>query len=183
MEKLFFGFVAAVVFNTPAAADVSKSELGKMALGSESATITLDYNQYHPDGPTSSSTYGGYHPGIDYRAKYVPIYSPINGVVESGMGGKFGTLAIKKDGSDTRMIFLHMSKFHVEPGQRVQVGCNLGISGSTGANAPHLHIEARVNKTRAAWYFRSSGDTGVNKSPEEIPPEFVEVRQSKPCVP
>jgi len=164
-----------------ASAAVTKNQLGQMILGTSSVVITQDYLAYYKDGPTSATTKGGYHPGIDYRAKQpVPLYSPLDGVVES-VGGSYGTLAIKKNGSDTRIIIMHMSEFWVKKGDKVQTGCALGKSGTKGTGAYHVHVEARVNKNNGAYYFKSKTDTGSNKSPELIPPSYKAVMASTPC--
>ena len=159
----------------PALADagVIKKQLGQMMLGSTSVTITQDYLDYYDKGPTGPNTSGGYHPGIDYRAaRSTPLYAPLDGVVVSA-GGSYGTLVIKKDGSDTNIIVMHMSEFAVKAGDKVQTGCRIGKSGNVGTTDPHLHVEARVGKTTGAWYFTTKTDTGSNKSPELIPPSYV----------
>lgn len=170
--KSFIFLFAAMLCGSAANAGVTKEQLGQMLLGKTSVVITQDYLNYYESGPTSATTTGGYHPGIDYRARQpTPVFSPLNGTV-TAVGGPYGTLAIQKDGSDTRIILMHMSEFWVSVGDKVQQGCALGKTGNVGTGAYHLHVEARVGRNNGAYYFPTSTDTGVNKSPELIPPRY-----------
>lgn len=151
-----------------AVADITSEALGKLLLKSRYSAVTQEYNVYYANGPTSASTYGGWHPGIDYRAASgTTVYSPINGKVAST--GTLGRVSIQIDGTNDYFILLHLSRFNVSSGTVVKVGDTLGVSGSVGATAPHLHVELRTNSTSAAYYFKSSSNTGSNKDPRTIP--------------
>jgi len=147
-------------------------QLGQILLRSNYNGISQGYDTYYADGPTSPTTKGGWHPGIDYRARTpLPIYFPINGVVDSmdSKGAGYGRVAVKIDGTNDYFIFLHLSEPSVKLGQKVVVSDIIGITGSTGApGGPHLHVELRTGKNLAAYYFRSQADTGVNKDPSLI---------------
>jgi len=149
---------------------VIHEELGRMLLDAYYEGITQEYNVYYKDGPTGLTTKGGWHPGVDYRARTpLSIYSPVSGVVDSfdPEGRGLGRVSIKVDGTNDYFIFLHLSKVSVRGGQRVKVGDIIGKTGSTGA-PPHLHVEVRTGHNLAAYYFASAHDTGANKDPSSI---------------
>ncbi len=174
MKKSIVSLVIAnALLALPAQADVTKEQLGQMLLGKTSVVITQNYLDYYAEGLTGPTTKGGYHPGIDYRSQQPEtVYAPLDGVVDAVPGGPYGILAIKKDGSETRIILAHMSAFSVKKGDKVQTGCAIGKTGRVGTDAPHLHVEARVGRNTAAYYFQTKTDTGVNKPPETIPPSY-----------
>lgn len=159
-----------VTINPQAAARVSAEELGRMLLGSNYDGITLGYDVYYEDGPTSLTTKGGWHPGIDYRARSpLPIFSPVAGVVDSfdPEGKRIGRVTVRITGTNDYFIFLHLSKVSVKRGQKVNIGDAIGKTGSTGA-PPHLHVEVRTGRSGAANYFTSPNGTGVNKDPVSV---------------
>lgn len=142
-----------------------------MLLRSNYGGITQGYNVYYKDGPTSPTTRGGWHPGIDYRAQSpLTIYSPVIGVVDSFDPERtgYGRVAVKIDGTNDYFIFLHLSQVSVKRGQRVKAGDPIGKTGGTGAPAPHLHVEGRTGRSTAAYYFKTRNDTGVNKDPISV---------------
>jgi murein DD-endopeptidase MepM/ murein hydrolase activator NlpD len=146
-------------------AQVSSEQLGKLMLGDNYSIITQEYLAYYSLGPTSATTYGGYHPGIDYRAQTgTLVYSPVTGVVHS-TNAAIGRVSIRIDGTNDYFIMLHLSRFQVQAGTRVSVGDTVGLTGSAGASAPHLHVELRTERVAAAYYFRRSSATGYNKNP------------------
>jgi murein DD-endopeptidase MepM/ murein hydrolase activator NlpD len=155
----------------PTHSSVSPEELGRMLLASNYSGITQQYDVYYKDGPTGPTTKGGWHPGIDYRAQTpLPVYSPVNGVVDSSdrEGTGFGRVSVKIDQTNDYFIFLHLSKLSVRNGQTVRKGDPIGKTGSTGAPAPHLHVEVRIGRSAAAYYFKSKNDTGVNQDPSSV---------------
>lgn len=164
---LFLVFVAQSVYS------VTHEELGRMLLGSNYGGITQEYDVFFDGGPTSATTYGGWHPGIDYKARSpLPIYSPMDGVVDSydPEGTGYGRVSIRIHGTNDYFIFLHLSKVSVKKDQKIKVGDPIGMTGSTGAPAPHLHVEVRTGRSNAAFYFPSASKTGVNKDPSSIIP-------------
>lgn len=154
-----------VLSNFVAYGGVTKEQLGKLLLEENYSIVTQDYLAYYAQGPTSATTYGGYHPGIDYRATTGrTVYSPVSGVVKSTAASN-GRISILIDGTSDYFIFLHLSRFSVGVNSRVQVGDTIGLTGSAGASSPHLHVEVRTNNQLAAYYFKSRTATGVNKNP------------------
>ena len=110
---------------------------------------------------------GGYHPGIDYRARTpLTVYSPVNGEVAST--GGIGRLSVKIEGTNTYFIFLHLSSFNLKAGDSVAVGTEIGLTGSVGTKNPHLHVEARNDSELSANYFKSAKDTGRNVNPTSV---------------
>lgn len=48
------------------------------------------------------------------------------------------------DGEDRTTIYAHLSKYNVKPGDILQIGAVIGLSGNTGnSSGPHLHFEVR----------------------------------------
>lgn len=106
---------------------------------------------------------GAYHGGIDQRgAEGTPIRAIAAGTVRlvrpfSVSGNTVGI----DHGQGLLSLYMHMSKFQVQEGTRVQKGDILGYVGSTGrSTAPHLH-----------WIVMANG-VGVN------PAQWVTL---KPC--
>lgn len=87
------------------------------------------------------------HAGTDFRAAVgTPIAAPTVGVVESvtwsSGGGLIVTLA-HADGVTTR--HLHLSQALVKPGEEVQGGQTIALSGDTGVGTgAHYHFEVHV---------------------------------------
>jgi murein DD-endopeptidase MepM/ murein hydrolase activator NlpD len=93
------------------------------------------------------------HCGVDYGTPYgTPIAAPISGTVvhvggpyyEDGTGGP-GEIRLQADNGDL-IIFGHMSAASVQPGQRVEIGDQIGASGQSDSRreSQHLHLEVRV---------------------------------------
>ncbi|WP_110668003.1 peptidoglycan DD-metalloendopeptidase family protein [Salinicola halophilus] len=88
------------------------------------------------------------HKGTDFAMRSgTPIDAPAAGrverVVNHPIAGKY--ILIQHDnGYETR--YLHLSKMLVKPGERVKMGQEIALSGSTGrVTGPHLHYEVLVN--------------------------------------
>lgn len=91
--------------------------------------------------------------GIDSKE----IHSTINGVVEkagweNALNKKQGFglyVRIKKDGSEDKYYFGHLSELKVKKGQRVAIGDVLGIEGNTGnSTGAHCHYCVRGNGSK-----------------------------------
>lgn len=108
------------------------------------------------------------HPGVDYSmAIGTPLYAPVGGTVtvvgqqtydipsgqygwtdafyEDNNGG-VGQVRIKLDNGD-EIILGHCSTSMVKPGQRIDAGMLVALSGTGGtpeSGGPHLHLEVRV---------------------------------------
>ncbi len=88
------------------------------------------------------------HPGIDYRASSgVEIYAVADGIVSSIEGTKdvptgFGTLDIDHE-NGYHTLYLHLSRYAKEKGDRVARGELIGYVGATHTEGAHLHFEVR----------------------------------------
>ena len=97
------------------------------------------------------------HKGVDlYAEEGTPVYAVADGVVESGYTGylrDYGntvTLDTNLQGKDVAVLYAHLSKMTVKPGQKVSRGQLIGYTGRTGnagSGDPHLHYEIREGKT------------------------------------
>lgn len=90
------------------------------------------------------------HAGVDIGVAYEPVYAARSGVVlrVANDPDGYGTYVdIQHDqGYMTRYAHLSRGRVYVLPGQRVQAGQLLAISGNTGASTgPHLHFEIRLH--------------------------------------
>lgn len=154
---------------------VTNEELGKLLLADKHQAVTQNYLDYYAKAPIGNGQIGpGYHPGIDYRAAIgLKVYSPLDGTItrvdladaKTGKLNSFGTVTIKANNSEKRVILLHLATSLVRVGDSVTMGCVIGTSGQTGTDAPHLHIEVRNNRDGGAFYFSSKTNTGVNENP------------------
>lgn len=101
---------------------------------------------------------GSAHDGLDIVGQDSKnIYSTINGVVEfagweNSLNHKQGFgqyVKIKKNGSNDRYYFGHLSKIKVKKGQVVCAGDLIGIEGSTGySTGSHVHYCVRGNSSK-----------------------------------
>lgn len=88
------------------------------------------------------------HGGVDFRAASgTKVMASSSGIVQyAGKSGNYGNLVIinHKNGFETR--YAHLSKINVKPGQKVEVGQAIALSGNTGrSTGPHLHFKLRKN--------------------------------------
>lgn len=108
------------------------------------AQITSSFgNRYHP-------VYHEWrlHAGTDFHAAVgTPIVSPTVGAVESvswSSGGGLNITIAHPGGVQTR--HLHLSQALVKPGDRVQGGQTIALSGNSGVGTgAHYHFEVHVN--------------------------------------
>jgi murein DD-endopeptidase MepM/ murein hydrolase activator NlpD len=87
------------------------------------------------------------HAGIDIRAERgTPVHAPAGGTVgHAGPHAEYGLTVILDHGNDIRSMYGHLAKIAVSPGQRVERGAALGLTGNTGrSSGPHLHYEILV---------------------------------------
>jgi murein DD-endopeptidase MepM/ murein hydrolase activator NlpD len=106
----------------------------------ESTTITSDF------GRRSDPLHGDRraHQGVDIRAdEGTPVLAAAAGTVVHAEQNARGGLYVKLDhGNDTSTSYAHLSNIAVVPGERVQAGQIIGLSGATGrVTGPHLHFE------------------------------------------
>lgn len=107
------------------------------------AHITSPFGARRMYGTVLSS----FHGGIDLRgAVGEPVYAPAPGIVvlAEQLQVRGGTVILDHGGSVMSAMF-HLDEIHVELGQTVQTGQQLGTVGATGlVTASHLHWEVRV---------------------------------------
>lgn len=87
------------------------------------------------------------HKGLDLRgAEGTPIAAAADGVVVLADNLYYSGNAVYLDhGLGVFSAYLHMSKSHVRPGQRVRRGEVIGLVGATGrVTGPHLHLTMLV---------------------------------------
>ncbi len=93
----------------------------------------------------------GYHTGVDFAVPTgTDIIAVDDGVIANANWGKsYGTQIVQKVGLHSKarwVIYAHLSKSLVKPGDTVVKGQHIGESGNTGnSSGPHLHFEMRDN--------------------------------------
>jgi len=111
-----------------------------MALPIKNGKITTGY---HVEGNHWST---GYHTGVDFA---VPVGTDVlavaDGVVaNANWGNSYGVQIIQALSDGTFVIYAHLSKSLVKPGEKVKKGQHIGESGNTGnTTGAHLHFERR----------------------------------------
>lgn len=91
-----------------------------------------------------------YHNGVDFRAPVgQPVFAANSGIVKLAKNLFFsGNLIIVDHGTGVFSNYAHLSRINVEPGQHIEKGQPLGLSGATGrVNGPHLHWGVKLNGT------------------------------------
>lgn len=87
---------------------------------------------------------GGFHYGYDYKVPTgTPVQTMLYGTVIRNKPHKdYGEMVVVKQDDGSVVIYGHLSKTLVEPGERVSTGQIIGISGNTGgvSTGPHLHV-------------------------------------------
>jgi len=95
-----------------------------------------------------SSAHAEFHPGIDFKGRRGDaVKSTANGkVIFAGWFGGYGNCVRIKHSNDFETLYGHLSKIKVKVGQKISVGDNIGLVGSTGhSTGNHLHYEVRKN--------------------------------------
>nr|WP_231558721.1 peptidoglycan DD-metalloendopeptidase family protein [Brevibacillus thermoruber] len=101
-----------------------------------------------------------FHDGVDWGVpEYIPVLAINSGIVQiakhSNSAGNY--VALKLDTQvhennrtqDIVVRYLHLSKYVVSPGQRVQQGEVIGYVGSTGrSTGAHLHMDVTIEGKR-----------------------------------
>ncbi|MEG1556171.1 MAG: M23 family metallopeptidase, partial [Bacteroidales bacterium] len=89
---------------------------------------------------------GKFHPGVDLKLPtQAPVKSCFDGVVRMAKNyGDYGNTVVVRHYNGLETIYAHLHQLNVRPGQIIQAGEIIGISGNTG-NAPinMLHFEIR----------------------------------------
>lgn len=89
-----------------------------------------------------------YHEGVDLRAREpLPLYASAPGIVIlSELMTVRGNVIYLYHGAGVVTGYFHLSERHVNVGDTVAAGQQLGLTGNTGlSTAAHLHWEMRVN--------------------------------------
>ena len=88
------------------------------------------------------------HKGVDIGAAWgSPVHAAMDGVVAiAGQAGGYGNLVRINHSNSLQTGYGHLSRIMVRPGERVQRGEVIGLSGSSGlSTGPHLHWEVARN--------------------------------------
>jgi murein DD-endopeptidase MepM/ murein hydrolase activator NlpD len=88
-----------------------------------------------------------FHAGMDIRAeKGTAVRAPAGGtIVFAGPHAEYGQTVIIDHGNDIKSVYGHLSKIGVAPGQHVDRGTEIALTGNTGrSSGPHLHYEIVV---------------------------------------
>ncbi len=107
----------------------------------------------------TSDTFGGrrdpfggaaseFHSGQDIVAPWgTPVVAAGDGVVSfAGSQGGYGSMIVLEHASGLSTRYAHLSKIHVNEGEYVSRGKEIGDVGSSGrSTGPHLHYEVRLN--------------------------------------
>ena len=108
-----------------------------------------------PHGWRTYEIYGytttDYHNGIDLRCVTgTEVYAANAGtVVIASYHASYGYYVLIDHGGGYSTLYAHNSQLLVTPGQKVERGQVISLSGSTGySSGPHLHFEIRVNNER-----------------------------------
>lgn len=91
------------------------------------------------------------HKGLDIRGPLgAPVKAMAKGVVTfAGPRGGFGNCIILKHANGFETLYGHLSKILIRPGQKIDIGQQIGKIGSTGrSTGPHLHYEVHRNGQR-----------------------------------
>jgi murein DD-endopeptidase MepM/ murein hydrolase activator NlpD len=112
-----------------------------MALPIKNGKITTAYKK------TGKMWSKGYHTGVDFAVPTgTPVVAVADGKIENASWGKaYGKQVVQKvDGG--WVIYAHLNKVRIKPGQIARRGDVIGEVGSTGnSSGPHLHFEMRDN--------------------------------------
>lgn len=91
-----------------------------------------------------------FHYGIDIAGPQgTPIKAFANGTVtRAQFSGGFGNMIEINHGGGLTTVYAHLSRINVQRGDRVSVGQQIGLMGSTGVSTgSHLHFEVRRGGT------------------------------------
>jgi murein DD-endopeptidase MepM/ murein hydrolase activator NlpD len=86
------------------------------------------------------------HPGLDIAISIGSAVRASGGgtVLEAGEQAEYGTYVLLQHPEGYQTLYGHLSRLTVRPGEPVEAGDVLGLSGNTGrSSAPHLHFEVR----------------------------------------
>lgn len=96
----------------------------------------------------SDDKQGHYHPGIDLACPQgTPVLATASGVVESAVfDQEYGYVVTIRHSDSVKTLYGHNREILVDPGQQIDVGSRIALSGNTGrSTAPHVHYEIRIH--------------------------------------
>ena len=111
-----------------------------MALPIKNGKITTAYHQ------TGKHWSTGYHTGVDFATPVgTDVLAAADGTVaNANWGNAYGIQIVQALADGTYVIYAHLSKSLVKPGEKVKKGQHIGESGNTGnSTGAHLHFERR----------------------------------------
>jgi len=91
-----------------------------------------------------------FHTGVDLEVPLgTPVHVTADGIVtDAKWSGAYGKLVKVDHGNGVETYYAHLSTFLVLPGQEVQRGEVIALSGRTGrVTGPHVHYEVRLRGT------------------------------------
>ncbi len=90
---------------------------------------------------------GEHHSGLDIgAARGASVTAPAPGtVVFTGSHAEYGIALVIDHGNDIKTLYGHLSRVNVAPGQTIERGQVVALTGNTGrSSGPHLHYEIQV---------------------------------------
>jgi murein DD-endopeptidase MepM/ murein hydrolase activator NlpD len=85
-----------------------------------------------------------FHAGVDLRARHDTVFAVMNGLTETVGYDDFLGINIRLAHDNLETIYGHLSQVFVSPGQPVEAGEPIGITGATGrVTGEHLHFSVR----------------------------------------
>ncbi|WP_019585674.1 peptidoglycan DD-metalloendopeptidase family protein [Deinococcus apachensis] len=123
------------------AAGVNVAAAGHLAWPVQNSRITSRFGEADIDYHKQI-----FHGGVDLAAPAgTPVYAAADGTVTESGYGAYGMNVYTAQG-DSTLVYGHLSRTAVTPGQAVRRGDLLGEVGCTGiCTGPHLHFEVRLD--------------------------------------
>jgi murein DD-endopeptidase MepM/ murein hydrolase activator NlpD len=82
-----------------------------------------------------------FHAGVDLRAKHDTVYAIMDGSVNDVGYNNFLGIYIRLDHEDFQSSYGHLSRVFVAPGETIEAGDPIGITGASGrVTGEHLHF-------------------------------------------
>jgi murein DD-endopeptidase MepM/ murein hydrolase activator NlpD len=88
-----------------------------------------------------------FHAGVDLRSKQDTVYAVMNGTVSTVNYSNFLGIYIRLDHDQFQSVYGHLSQVFVVPGDTIEAGQPIGITGATGrVTGEHLHFSIRYQQ-------------------------------------
>ncbi|MGF7079007.1 M23 family metallopeptidase [Mucilaginibacter sp. UYCu711] len=88
-----------------------------------------------------------FHNGIDFRARSDTVYAIMDGVVSNASYDNLLGVSITLNHQEVTAVYGHLSRLFVTPGESIQAGQPIGITGGTGrVTGEHLHFSIRIKQ-------------------------------------